>query len=153
MTKKIRKSVTITPRIDEMIKHLEEDQGFLSEAEVVRTAVIKLHRDTYSKKGDDDGGSSVKVVQQKSGRPKKTKEEKQKEEKEKKKKICDELGGEVKNGNCHYYTYSLRDRFKQQVPLTILKESHLKNQYDPSKEKVEELQKEEKVNYMIEDDE
>ncbi len=65
--------------------------------------------------------------------------------------VCLSLEGEIidKAGTayCVYHTYNRKNRYKQEIPLADITEDLLNMQYFPSKEKVEELEKEGNVNY------
>lgn len=67
--------------------------------------------------------------------------------------ICDELGGEVVSKNnkqmCQYYTYFNKKRFLNEVSVDALSDDMIKNQYQPSKEKVMKLQMAGKVDYPV----
>lgn len=65
--------------------------------------------------------------------------------------ICGKLGGKIKNIGgaliCEYYTYTYKQRYKQQVELGALTEELVGLQYHPSREKVEALQAQGKTEY------
>ena len=141
-------SLTITSRTGDMVDEMVKYKGFLSRSEAIRYCIGIA----YSNFRAGDGDSEVVTVdRRKTGRPNKTANEKKQEEKETKKDLCKELDGKVEGTACHYYTYSLRDRFKQEVPLVSLNDSHIENQYDPSRENIEDRQKKGKINYPMEE--
>lgn len=124
--------------------------GYLNDSEVVRVAIMNLYNQAFRSDSNQSGGP-IQIERKKPGRPSKTDDEKREEKKKEKQSICEQLGGEVKGDTCHYYTYSLRDRFEQEVPVSVLNDSHLNNQYDPSKEEIKALQKAGKVNYRVDE--
>lgn len=136
MTKRI--AIKPSARLEEMIENLMREKGYSSKAEVVRSAVIRLHESTfppYTQKG-------------------KSKKQQQKiEEVSEGETICKLLEGAIiadKNTgekSCRYYVYDRKDRFEREIPLKALKRDLVPSQYSPSREKVEQLQADNKTNY------
>jgi len=51
---------------------------------------------------------------------------------------------------CKWYTYTWRDRTEQDQPLHMMTQRQVEQQFDPSKEKIEELRANDDVHYAVE---
>lgn len=144
--KNIPKLVTFTPKMAEMIDEIQEKKGYISFSAVIHQAVIELHKGYFPAYVQKDSSAIGKM---------KRKDEEKKAKIELHNEsligICEELGGKIKDKNgtpiCTYYTYSHKKRYEQSIPVEQLTEDLPKNQYSPSKAKVEQLQKAKKVDY------
>lgn len=131
--------------MEEMLQELKAAYGYMSISAVIQQAVIEMH----SKKFPSYSNTSKLRVGDKTN----IEEEKKERDKKKLVAICGALGGKIVESPgggkqvCEYYTYDGRNRYSQTSPLDMLNEDMLVSQYQPSREKVEKLQKEGKVNY------
>jgi len=144
-----RTTVRFSNRTLEMIKQVQEELGYTTMTSVIQQAVIMFHTKTFpsytlGKKMSVDDKIDMKE---------KMAENKKKKEVENMTLICDSLGGEVvdKGGIpfCVYHNYSNAKRYEQEIPLDMLTPDLVDRQYFPSKKKVEQLQKDKKVDYKI----
>lgn len=148
MKKKNRKYVDFNPRMVEMMDEIAEATGQTMTSAIIRQAIIEMHRKHTMYKAGGTKMTAEGAAQRKEDL-KKAREGILLKGKEN---ICTELGGSVSmteagNKVCNYYTYSYGQRFAQALSLTLLTTDMLKTQYDPSKEKILQLQKEGKVDY------
>ena len=144
----IRKFLSITPRTDDMANEIMAERGHATFSELVRAAIERYHDEIvrtkfYRSKSVPKGTS-----------PSGAKAAAEEAEERNQMLICDELGGNVRtnaNGSkvCVYYTFVGKQRYEQELSLSMLDRMMLNNQYTPSKEAVERLQKEGKVDYEI----
>lgn len=148
--KLVNKHIKFTPRMVEMVERIQSELGLGSFSSAVHYAVAETHR-------------KIAPAYAQTGRPGLTPEERVRNRKEQKqaelqsiidekKVIAEQLGGEVyqlESGAwmCRYFTYDWNKRYQQEVSLTLLTPELVNNQYFPSREKVEALQKEGKTDY------
>ena len=138
------KTVYYTGRHQEMAEEIQAEKGYPTFSAVAHQALINLHSSIFKDYvGVKKKGQELKVprAERRAG----TKAEEQMA-------MCTQLKGKVKNGEsgspvCVYYTYQSKNRFEQEVPVEMLDDVHVSRQYQPTKEKVEQLIKEGKVNY------
>jgi hypothetical protein len=127
-----------------MLEELKDDIGAFSGADVMRQAIYYFYQKYHNTKY-----LPQKMIQSSTGKeqPKPKLTQEQKEEK-KRFDICYALGGTIveKNGakNCLYKTYevvnpSLVEAYENQVPFSMLDDSLVKNQFNPSKEECERI--------------
>jgi len=129
-------------KLDDLVAH-----GFANETEVIRAAVMKMHRDTFVNSHET---VNLTTVENKGGRSVKSDAEK---DKDKRKNICtQQLYGEVEDDQCVFYNYFKHERHKQERSLNSLSEKTIERQFDPSKEEVARLQDEGKAQYNLDDD-
>lgn len=129
-------------KLDDLVAH-----GFANETEVIRAAVMKMHRDTFVNSHET---VNLTTVENKGGRSQESNKQK---DKRKRKKICtQDLHGEVEDDKCVFFNYFKRERHKQERQLNSLSEKTVERQFDPSKEEVARLQDADKVKYNLEDD-
>lgn len=146
--KTLPKTIRFASKMEEDIKQMMEEKGYISFSAVVHHAVMELYRSYYpaytTAKKDNSPKGRMKRIQDE-------REAKIELEYEKLAGICEDLGGdtEIKGGNeyCVYYTYSGKKRHQQEIPVNMLSEDLIKTQYSPSREKVEQLQRDKKVDY------
>lgn len=143
----IKKVLTFTPRMYEMVGEIEREKGYISFSAVIHQAIIDLHDSTfpkYAKKKEESPRGRIE-------RLKAEKEAKLDIAREGFIELLDALGGKIERvaGKefAVYFTYTGRKRYEQKVPLEMLSTDIVKTQYQPSKEKVEQLQREGKVDY------
>lgn len=135
-----KKTVTFSERHIQMMDEIMEIQGFISYAEVIKVALV----DKYNK---------VKPPYSPIARQEASKPEAKLSAREKKKlrqageELCSQLGGESDGKVCSYYVYRHRDRNQGSVPLELLTDKHLKEQYFPNKNAITKLQERKEVNY------
>lgn len=146
-----RKLIAFSDRQLEMVDEVKSVKGYPSFSSVIHAAVVELHTRTfpnYMRPLARDESPAEKVAR-------KTGEKKAKEAiaKEAQMEILRQLDGSlvVEQGNefALYFTYTGKKRFEQKVPLSLLSTDMVRTQYQPSRERVEELQKEGKVDYVI----
>lgn len=133
----------------EMIEELQEKRGLPTFTAVIHFCVS----DTHERNFKDYAQRAKMSPEERAGNDARKDEAKLEREIEKKKKIAEQLGGKVfaEGGAlyCEYFTYSKTDRYLQKMPLLNLSEELLANQYFPSKEVVEQYQKEGKTSYKV----
>lgn len=131
----------------EMIEELQEKRGLPTFTAVIHFCVS----DTHERNFKDYAQRAKMSPEDKAEADARKDEHKLNREIEKCKKIAEQLGGKVfpEGGAlyCEYYTYSKSSRWLQKMPLLNLTEELLANQYFPSKEVVEQYQKDGKVDY------
>lgn len=138
------KTVYYTKKHQEMFQEIMEEKGYPTFSAVAHQAIIYFHGSIFK----DYVGVRKKGMEIKTPRAEQRKETKAEEQMA----MCTALKGKVKNsetGNpvCVYYNYQSKNRFEQEVPVDMLEDMHVARQYQPTKEKVEQLVKEGKVNY------
>ncbi len=130
----------------DMILEIQATKGYVSFSAVVHSAVIELHHKTFP----------TYVMRQPKRSPTEKVHDKAEEKAAKESiqrdvflKLADELGGtvvmEAGKEFCKYFTYTHKKRYEQKIPLQMLSTDLVKTQYQPSREKVEQLQKEGKT--------
>ncbi len=145
-------SITASPRLQEMVQDIKDRRGYSTTTQVFTQGVVELYTRLYP----------AYMAEKKSALTPKARAREAVEEKEEKKLIaqeklvdfCTELGGNVKTDGggvkvCYYYNYANDKRYEQETPLEMLSEDLLKTQYEPSKTKVVQLQKDGKVDYKL----
>ena len=144
-----KKLMSFTPRMLEMISSLRAKRGLMTDQEVIRFAISDMYGRAFpaystAPKKRLTPEQQIKAEGQK-------KEAQQEMLTEEKKAICEKLGGNLEkdgeNTVCHYYTYSMKKRYLQEVSLEMLDDDMIKTQYQPNKQKVLALQKAKKVDY------
>lgn len=145
----IRRTISLSERADEMAREIMEAKGYATFGAVIHQAIIELHRSYFPAyvRPRADTTPEGRVLQKM--HEKKIKEQAAAEELIK---VCDALEGTVvesKSGGkvCRYFTYNFAKRYEQEIPLNLLTPDLTKTQYQPSRQKVEELQKSGKANY------
>jgi hypothetical protein len=144
-----KKLITFTDRLVDMVQELENHKGFPSFSAVVHSAIIEMHSKTFP--------GYIRPLA-KDENPADRLKRKQRDNDVKKEMvradmlaIVEQLGGKVavEAGKefCVYFTYAGKKRFEQKVPIEMLSSDLVKTQYQPTREKVEQLQKEGKVDY------
>lgn len=151
--KLVRKNIVLTERVDEMVEKIKQEKGLKSFVSVIELAIDVLYSKTFKD-----------YVMQRSISGKKTPEERAEEQLRiveiKKQKVKDvqldiltRLGGRLNTQSgsdiAEYMVYDRKNRFLQEVPLTMLNEDMVKDQYFPSREDVEARQKKGEVNYDV----
>lgn len=140
--KNFRHGDSFQEKLNDLVAH-----GFANDSEVIRAAVLKLHRDTFVNSHET---VNLTTVENTGGRDQKSEQEKGKA---KRNRICkNDLNGEIKDGQCIYFNYFKREKYKQEMPLSSINKNNVKKQFDPSKEEVARLQDEGKVSYDLDDD-
>ena len=154
MAKLKRYSISLSQRNLEQVKALIEYHGYASISETVRVAISQTYNDTYpTYKG---GGPLEKANRQEAKQtPEEKREAKAQTLKEESYKVCDALNGLVVKDPvdgteaCHFFQYTSRDRHLQSISVDDLTEDWYDMQYQPSKERVDELIKNGTVNYDL----
>ena len=135
MQKKIKKLLIFPATIDSMVREIIEKKGYASYTAVIHQAVIAMH------------GKLMPAYTNKA----KTRESLEAQRLAGKMKFVDRLAGKVveQNGEkvCKFFNYRGKDRFPQVLAVSLLTQDIVDKQYYPTREKVERLQKEKKVNY------
>ena len=143
-----RISLSVTPRLLEMIEEIQKNKGYPTYVGVIHSAIIELHAKTFP--------AYMQRLKEETPEEKVSRKEAEKKAKEEFAKrelleIAQQLEGEVvQDGEyeyCKYYTYAGPHRYEQKVPLRMLSSDLIKTQYQPSKEYVKKLQEDKKVNY------
>lgn len=151
MADNIKKMLTFTPAMAARIEQLRDEIGVHSFSSVIHFAVSRLwdakHPAYAAKLASPDPAERVRIRDEE----KKAREEiVEKEQIE----VCNQLGGQVleeEGGNkvCVYHTYTGKKRYEQKIGLRMLSPDLVKSQYMPSREKVEQLQKDGLVDYEV----
>lgn len=142
-TKKRSGTLTVRPteRISEMVSEIRDAEGYESDTSVVFAGIRLLHAKTFpsyvqkrSTKGDGDD-----VPESDAGTD-----------------FCARLGGVVKTTDvgakvCVFYNFNRGKALQQELPLTQLSETLVRNQYSPSKEIVQKIRAEGKAEYKLEE--
>ena len=152
MAENQKKLVSFTPRMIEMLQALKDKRGFMSDPEVVRCAISEMYGRTFPAYSSTPRKRLTPEQQVQEDEQKKVAQ--QKRTTGEKRSICMRLAGKFKENDndnvmCHYYTYSLKKRYKQEVSIEMLNEDMIKTQYQPSKTKVLALQAAHKVDYKV----
>lgn len=145
----IKKNITFTDRLEEMVKELEEKKGYPSFSAVVHQAIIDMHNKAFPSYVRE--ASVRETPEDRVRRKKEIKEAKEALAREEQLEIMADLEGDLVQTDTgefvRYYTYTNSKRFEQQVSLSSLTPDLVKTQYQPSREKVEKLRAEGKVDY------
>lgn len=145
----IKKLITFSPRMVEMIQEIQDTKGYVSFSSIIHTAVVELHTHIFPNylrplAKDEDPAKKIK-------RKAMEKEVKKETARNEYLRLVEELKGQVveESGKefCLYFTYTGKKRFEQKIPLQMVSSDMVKTQYQPSKERVEQLQREGKVDY------
>lgn len=150
MAKSKRKMISFSERTEQMVNELMRFKGLFSFSSAVHTAIAESYMKTFPPHARNH---NILPTQDKEVKYKIAKDNKDKVARNKCLTICNQLEGEVSVNEktqteyCGYYTHFLTKRYKQSVPLLQVTEDILKTQYQPSKEKVLQLQKEKKTDY------
>lgn len=143
-----RKSIGFTKRMEEMVEKIQADRGLMTFSDAVHFAIAELY------KKDNPAYMALKVNETPEERVQRREQEKKAKEelfRQDQLAILEKLGGELieREGGevATYYTYTGKKRFQQVVPISMLSTDFLKTQYQPSREKVEELQRKGEVDY------
>lgn len=146
----VKKLITFTSRMVEMIEEIQEAKGYMSFSAVVHAAIVEMYTKTFPAYNRPFSGETGTDRVKRKDEEKKAKEDIVREELLA---IADELGGELitENGKevVRYFTYSKKKRYAQEVSLALLSQDLLKTQYAPDKATVLRLQKEGKVDYEV----
>lgn len=130
---------TLTPRLREMLEEIMISKGYPTMTAVVQQAIIEMHGSIFK---------DYIVAKTTAPKPKVVEREARTNKEED---IIKKLKGlKINKGGtdyCLYFTYERKNRYVQEVPVDALSSDMVSKQYFPSKTKVEELQKEGKVNY------
>lgn len=137
--------IGFTVRHREMIDEIMASKGYPSVASVVQQAIVEMHKNTFK---DYVMAKKERAAQ---GEGKVPGEIKKSQQTDKLMAIAKALGGEVESKGgvmmVKYFTYNRKNRYAQEVPLESMEQMMLEKQYFPSKDEVEKLQTEGKVNY------
>ena len=150
--------LSIAPRLQEMIEELKLKFGTTSDQETLRYAVSFAHSKSFPSYAVAADTRPARVQLTAKDRLTKAKEERKAKEdfaREEYLEILEELDGVIieKEGRelATYYNYSHKTRYLQEVSLRLMSRDLLANQYFPSREKVEKLQKDRLVDYDVTD--
>lgn len=145
-----RYGIAFTPRMVEMVNEIMNNRGLMSFSAAVHFAVAELY------KKDNPAYVALRTNETPADRMLRKKQEKEAKEdmaRADQLAILEALGGQLinKEGSevAVYFTYSGKKRFEQDVSLSMLTTDLVKTQYQPSRERVEQLQAEGKVDYKI----
>lgn len=140
----IKKSITITPRQEQMIEQIMDLHGYPTYSTVFQVALVEKYNKLFPPyqghnklPSQEDGNTSGLIG-------KELQDARQQGEA-----ICKELGGSHDGKKCTYYAYKHRDRVEATVPLENLTDKHVRDQYFPNKKSVVSLQEQGDVNYEV----
>lgn len=144
----IKKLITFTQRMIEMVEEIRVAKGYVSFSAVVHAAVVEMHTKTFPNymrpmKEDDPAARVRRKAMEKEAREDMVREEHLEVARQLGATIVTEGGKEF----AVYYNYVQSKRYEQKVPIQLLSTDLLKAQYQPSREKVEQLQRDKKVDY------
>lgn len=150
-----RVSFYITPQLDLKLQELKASRGDTHESDTLKESVRVHHAKVFPaylspRSGDEpldkpeDRKTKIKNQIIDKDIRKKAKKEMLHDNQVA---ICDALGGTVVGSKCRYYTYDHKLRYEQETPLSMLTEEIVVKQYQPSREKVEQLQRDGKTHY------
>ena len=136
MTRNPQYKLTLHPKVRDMLDNMMKDQAFLSIAE----AIVHCIRTTdmiYK-----SGNMQPSKVNGAKSDPKNKKQSKQIL-------LCTKLEGQISpdGTTCTYYKYDEKLRFEQVIPISMLEQVMVDNQYTPSRERVLKLQELGKTKY------
>lgn len=135
----------ITPKMKKNIDEIKNIYDMLTDSEVVRLAISNLYRDASSMARDT---SKKNLSPFPVGRPKGLNKEGKKLERCRE--IAKALNGEiVMRGESETVVYTIYEKtnpvlvqkFEQEIPLAMMDEKHIRDQYKPSREECEETLK------------
>lgn len=142
----IRKTLAFSERLIDMVQEIRELKGYPTFSSVIHQAIIELHskhfpayarvpKEVRTPKEKAQEKVAIKTAQEQIAR-------------EDLIKICNKLGGEIigmegdaREPVCRYFTYNFKNKYEQEVPIDQLSADLIKNQYHPSKQRVEDLMK------------
>lgn len=145
----IKKVISFTDKMNQMVEEIKAERGYMSFSSVIHQAIVDMHKGIFyvpayaQPRKDSNPKNRVERKQAE-------KEAKQEMMREEKTETCRHLGGEIieKVGGakvCKYFTYYHTKKYQQEVSIDMLTEDLIKTQYEPSKERVEQLITEGKV--------
>lgn len=148
----IKKTLRITKKLDEMVEEIRLEKGYKSFTSVIEFAIGELHAKVFKDYIMARKFTAAKTPEEKAELALRTKEIKAEREEAKLLDIAFRLGGKVTPDSgggkrVQYYTYDKSNRYLQDVPLEMMDEEMVENQYFPSKEDVLQRQAKGKVNY------
>lgn len=151
----VKKLLTFTPVVWEMIERIKNEKGYASSSAVVYQAVINMHDKIFVPYANRSVGKNM-TAEEKIRKEEEEKEARSKVDLEKKVAICQTLGGQTVKQNdgsllCKYFTYSFSKRYLQEIPVNLLTDDLIRNQYAPSKKDVLKLQENKKVEYNVDE--
>lgn len=138
-------TISIGVRLNEtvvsMMKEIAVAKGFSSNRSVIEQAVRDMHAKVFP------------IYAQTKRRPEgSAQSERDADEEREQAAICRKLEGSVEEEDganiCVYFNYHKKKRLQQRVPFDRLSNILVRNQYFPSREAVEALQSENKVDYV-----
>ena len=134
MTRQKQTKITLTEQLKNMLQEMKKEHGFATINDVIYHCI----RYTMANYGKD---KTSKVNGAKSD-PKTKKQNNQMA-------ICAMLEGTISpdGETCTYYKYDEKLRFEQVIPITMLEQVMVDNQYTPNKERVLKLQELGKTKY------
>lgn len=141
----IKKAMSFTDRMGEMVEELQNKLGLMSFSGVVHFAITELYRKEFP--AYKETASPEERLKTKKMQKAMQEEEAMDEFRELAKALDGRIVVEGGKEFCVYYNYTGRTRFEQKVPLNMLSSDLVKTQYQPSREKVEQYQKEGKTDY------
>lgn len=139
-----RLSMTLNPTLAIMIEDLRKVRGDSNNTETIKEAIRFYHSKKFpvyasaNTKPDNEQVIRSKVVLGAVKQDVKTKEAES---------ICAQLGGVVNGNTCSYFKYDERDRYSQEVPLSLLSADLVQSQYVPNREEVQEYKRKGLANY------
>jgi len=144
------KVIKFTERLLEMVEEIKARKGFPTFTAVVHAALIEM----YTRMNPDYKATlRPESPEDRVKRRKAEKDVKAEMVRSDSFEVVALLGGQIitEAGKefCKYFTYSGKKRFEQKVPLNMLSNDLVITQFQPSREKVEILQKEGKVDYQV----
>ena len=139
----IKKTLTFSERMVEMVREIKDLKGYPTFSSVIHQSIIELH--TKLKPAYIRENVPLKTAEEKARAKHDIKEAELQIVIDEQIKLCKKLGGTVVDDaaggelRCHYSTYNFKAIYEQNIPLSMLSEDMLANQYHPSKQRVEDL--------------
>lgn len=138
----IKITAGVTEKMKEMIGEIMEKSALPTISDVVKVAILNLHQKTF-KDYVENRPSGKLSVEEKVDYELKRQEIKKKKQDDKQKEICQRMNGKLEtSGNgftCRFFNYSRHGKHEQSMPIDYLTEELVGLQYQPSKEKLQEL--------------
>jgi len=149
---KIRKTYLLDEGLIEVIKKIKSDNHYNSETSVIIEAVNTLNRKLNPGYVNQRLATAGKTPEQRAENQMKIQEIKKDREEKTLLSIAEKLGAKIikldgGEMRVQYFIYDKNNRYMQEVPLEMMSDELVDNQYHPSMEDIVRRQKEKTVNY------
>jgi len=139
----VRKTIIMTTKHLQMCEKIMTSQGFSSYSTVMQVALVEKFNKLFPPYSNPGKLSEVEMPDSgMSGAALRKAREAGTE-------LCQALGGEDESNVCKYFVYKHRDRTPAEVPIELLTDKHVKDQYFPNKKAIQKIQEAGSVNYEL----